>query len=162
MDVWVTENSAINIECHVGYYDVLIDCLTTTVSRGSRRQAMIENRKDIWASSRHFFWLFFWCHFNFRLMCDAAQTSKSMMYDDFNWLRYNDEWFFNADAGKRVFRMGKLGKLVLQIWFLVPSKMLNNKHRRQQPLNEEARRGHLILGQSWNSFQCWKLKSNEP
>lgn len=27
------KKSAINIECHVGYYDVLIDCLTTTVSR---------------------------------------------------------------------------------------------------------------------------------
>lgn len=33
LNVRVTKKSAINIECHVGYYEVLIDCLTTTFFR---------------------------------------------------------------------------------------------------------------------------------
>lgn len=50
----VTEKSAINIECHVGYYDVLIDCLTTSVSRQSPQTERLGDGKTFDAPLRHF------------------------------------------------------------------------------------------------------------
>jgi hypothetical protein len=40
--------SAINTECHGGYYDVLIDCLTTAVSKtNENKREVFEAEKDI-------------------------------------------------------------------------------------------------------------------
>lgn len=70
------EKSAINIECHVGYYDVLIDCLTTNRFEAIfMKEEMIEEAETFDALPRDFLLTFLCVVFGSLLCCVAIESN---------------------------------------------------------------------------------------
>lgn len=81
--------SAIILSVMLDDYDVLIDCLTTTVPRWTRISERFEARNDIWRSLEISF-LLFWHHSSFFYVYWVTQRCHRLWWMlDFNWLHYN-------------------------------------------------------------------------
>lgn len=107
----VGRKSAINIECHVGSYDVLIDCLTTTVSRRIRISERFEAVKDIWRSQEIFSFDFTRHSFMF---IELPSVAIDVTYV---WLKLASLWrwsfvasrsFFSKTCYQEIFRVSML------------------------------------------------------